>query len=69
MSFFKNLFGRRSRRFNLFRRRSHRFADNINPRTGGIALGAMATLAAPFVIRKLMARRAEQDQAGTATAY
>jgi hypothetical protein len=69
MSFLNHLFGRRSRRFGVFGRRSHRFADNLNARNGGIALGALATLAVPFVIRKLMARRAAEEQYGTATAY
>lgn len=71
MSFLKNLFDRRSSRFNIFARRSSRFADRMTPRNGGIALGTIATLAAPFVVRKLMARRAAAKAAeyGTATAY
>jgi hypothetical protein len=54
MSLLNNLFGRRHRRFGGFGRRSH----HLDRRSGGMALGSIAALAAPFVIRKLRQRRA-----------
>lgn len=69
MSFFNKLFGRRSRGFNPFRSRSRRIADTLNAHRGGIALGTAAALAAPFVIRELIARRAARADTGIATAY
>jgi hypothetical protein len=53
-SFLRNLFGRPSRfsRFGFGRQ------PYVTPRRGGIGLGALAALAAPFIIRKLRARRA-----------
>jgi hypothetical protein len=38
-------------------------ANAINTHRRSSALGAVAAIAAPFVIRKLMARRAQQQQA------
>jgi hypothetical protein len=59
MSLFRNLFGRRSRGFNPFARFSRpSFPHNVNRRQGGMALGALTALAAPFIVRKLRARRA-----------
>jgi hypothetical protein len=55
MGFLSNIFGRRSR-FGFFNRRQERNA--LMRRRGGIGLGAVLSLAAPFVIRRLMARRA-----------
>lgn len=52
MSFFSNLFGRPSR-FNIFNRRS----PVVTPRRAGMGFGTLAAIAAPFVLRKLMARR------------
>ncbi len=35
----------------------------VTPRRAGLGLGTLASIAAPFVIRKLMARRAAAQQA------
>jgi hypothetical protein len=49
-----------------FLRRRSRFgrfgelAGRVGPRRGGFALGGLLSLALPFVIRKLMARRADR---------
>lgn len=56
MKFFNNLFGRRSRGFGRFNRRSSHAFDR---RRGGMALGGLLTLAAPFIIRKVMNRRSQ----------
>ncbi len=61
MKFFNNLFGRRSRRFGRFSRRTSYALDR---RRGGMALGTLVTLAAPFIIRKLMARRSQRVYGG-----
>ncbi|MDQ3366992.1 MAG: hypothetical protein M3680_16335 [Myxococcota bacterium] len=42
------------------RRRRGGMANTMNTHRGASALGAIATLAAPFVIRKLQARRAQR---------
>jgi hypothetical protein len=34
-------------------------AGRVGPKRGGIALGSLLTLAIPFIIRKVRARRAE----------
>lgn len=52
MDLLRNLFGRRRSRFSRFRR-----SNALTIRRGGIGLGALAMLAAPFVIRKVRARR------------
>jgi hypothetical protein len=61
-----NLFmGRRRPGFlGLFdRRRRGGIVNGVNNHRGMSALGTVATIAAPFVIRKLMARRAQNAQA------
>jgi hypothetical protein len=60
MKFFNNLFGRRSRGFG---RRSRRNRYALDRRRGGMALGTLMTLAAPFIIRKVMNRRSERAAA------
>ena len=62
MSLFKNLFAPRSRGWNPFARRTTFAQDHRR----GMALGTLASLAAPFIIRKLMARR---QQRGFGPAY
>jgi hypothetical protein len=57
MTLLRNLFGHRSRGFGPFRRRSRGL--ELNRRNGGITLGTIAMLAAPFIVRKLKARRAQ----------
>jgi hypothetical protein len=54
MAMLRNLFGRPSRfaRFGIGRQ------PLVTPRRGGIGLGALAALAAPFIIRRMRARRA-----------
>jgi hypothetical protein len=52
--------GRRNGLFgNLFGRRR----SAVTPARAGLGLGTLASIAAPFVIRKLMARRAAAQQA------
>jgi hypothetical protein len=63
LSFIKNLFGQRQRS-GFFRRE----APMSNGRRGGIALGTLATIAAPFVIRKLRSRMAERRDAAPVSA-
>jgi hypothetical protein len=47
----------------LFDRRRHGGAANtVNAHRGASALGAIATIAAPFVIKKLMAMREQRAQ-------
>jgi hypothetical protein len=62
LSLFRNLFGRPSR----FRRFGFGRDPVVTPRRGGVALGSLAALAVPFIIRKLMARRAERPITGPA---
>ncbi|HUS28797.1 MAG TPA: hypothetical protein VMZ53_09810 [Kofleriaceae bacterium] len=50
-----NLFGRRSSRFNRF---GFGRQPLLTPRRGGIGLGTLAAVAAPYIIRKVMQRRA-----------
>jgi len=52
-NFIRNMFDRRSNRFGLFGNRR----SALTPKRGGIALGTLASIAAPFIIRKVMARR------------
>lgn len=52
---------RRSGLAGLFsQRRQGGMANAMNTHRGASALGTLATLAAPFVIRKIMARRSER---------
>ena len=58
MSLLRNLFGRRRSRFSnfpLFRRRQQ---HALTPKRGGIAMGTLLSLAAPFIVRKIQQRRA-----------
>lgn len=55
-----NLFGRRQSRFGAFRNRTGNFARSIGPRRGGIGLGALASIAAPFIINRMRQRRAQR---------
>jgi hypothetical protein len=57
MRLLNNLFRRRSRDFGLFRRRT---SYELDRKRSGIALGTLASLAMPFIIRKLMARRTQR---------
>jgi hypothetical protein len=63
MSLFSNLFGRRSRRRGLFGRRSNNFGRTIGNHRRGLALGTLASIAAPFIVRKLMVRRQQRAYA------
>jgi hypothetical protein len=56
----RNLFGRRSRGFNPFQRRQSALGRTVGEHRGSMALGTLASIAAPFVIRKLMQRRAQR---------
>jgi len=57
MSLLGNLFGRRRTSFcdDLFARRQ----SMVTPRRAGMGLGTLAAIAAPFVLRRLRARRAQ----------
>jgi hypothetical protein len=59
-SLLSSLFGRRSRRTGLFGRRSNNVGRTIGNHPRGIALGTLASIAAPFIARKLMARRQQR---------
>jgi hypothetical protein len=64
MQIFRMLFGGRSRGIGgLLGRRQPGLAQQVGARRGGMALGTIATIAAPFVIRKLMERRAQRQPA------
>jgi hypothetical protein len=65
LNLLRNLFGRRQSRFGGFGRRQNAL---VTPRRGGMALGTLASIAAPFIIRKMRARRAERTY-GSAGAY
>jgi hypothetical protein len=54
LSILSRIFGRPS----FFNRLGLGRAPLVTPKRGGIGLGTLAALAAPFVIRRLMARRA-----------
>lgn len=55
---------RRTGLMGLFDRRRHGgVANGLNTHRGASALGTIATIAAPFVIRKLMERRAQPARA------
>jgi hypothetical protein len=43
-----------------FRGRTSALAHRVGGRRGGLALGSLAAIAAPFVLRKLQARRAQR---------
>ena len=61
LQFLANLFlgRRRSGVLGLFNRnRQGGIANGVNNHRGATAVGTLATIAAPFLIRKLMARRA-----------
>lgn len=67
MSFLENLFGRRSRGFGRFGRsgrRQNALTRTFGNRRGGMALGTLAAIAAPFIMRKLRHRRAEHAYSG-----
>jgi hypothetical protein len=66
LSMLANMFlgRRRNGLAGLFDRRRHGgVANAVNQHRGASALGTIATIAAPFVIRKLMARRAQRAAA------
>jgi hypothetical protein len=66
LNLLSNLFlgRRRTGLAGLFDRRRHGGAMNaMNTHRGASALGTLATLAAPYLIRKLMARRAQPARA------
>lgn len=54
LALFRDLFGRRRSRFPLFRRNQ----PVVTPKRGGMAVGTLAAIALPFIVRKLRARRA-----------
>jgi hypothetical protein len=62
MSFLKNLFARRPSRF-------ERFRGGVNNHRGGVALGALASIAAPFVIKKVRTRMAQRQAQPQGAAY
>ncbi len=69
LSTLANMFlgSRRSGLAGLFdRRRQGGVANALNTHRGASALGTIATIAAPFVIRKLMARRDQRAAAAHA---
>ena len=57
MKFFNNLFGGRNTGF--FGRRRE---PAVTPRRGGMALGTLAAIAAPFLIKRWRANRAQNAQ-------
>ena len=62
LNFLRNLFpflDRRSR-FARFSDRTGALARRVGPRRGGIALGALASLATPFIIRRIRNRQAQR---------
>jgi hypothetical protein len=59
----KTIFGNMGRRNGLFGNLFGRRRSAVTPARAGIGLGTLASIAAPFVIRKLMARRAAAQQA------
>jgi len=61
LNLLRALFLGRSRGFGPFKRRVD---PVVTPRRGGMALGTIATLLAPFLLRKLSARRAERARMG-----
>ncbi len=58
--FLLNLFARRPSRFDRFRNGTSSLAHRVGTRRGGMAL-TLASLAAPFVIKKLRARMAQRQ--------
>jgi hypothetical protein len=58
LSFLRNLFGHRPTRFERFRTGA---GSMMHGRRGGMALGTLATIAAPFIIRKLKGRMAQRQ--------
>ncbi len=74
MAFLRNLLPfldrRSSSRFSRLGNRTSALAHRVGTkRNGGIALGTLFSLAAPFVIRRLMARRRQRNMQQTAPAY
>jgi hypothetical protein len=62
MNFLRNLFpflDRRSR-FARLQDRGGAFARRVGPRRGGLALGTLASIAAPFIIRRFRNRQAQR---------
>lgn len=53
----------------FFRKKTSRFgrvgqlAGRVGPKRGGMAMGALLSIAAPFIFRKLSARRAQRNVA------
>jgi hypothetical protein len=66
LNLIRNFFAPRQRGFHPFRRRQTGLAHTMGAHRGGVALGTLATVAAPFIVRKLMARRAARNYASTA---
>jgi hypothetical protein len=62
MSLLNNLFGRRSRGFGRFGRRHRGMAHNLGGRRGGMELGTIAAIAAPFIMRKMRSRHMQRAQ-------
>jgi hypothetical protein len=69
LAFLRNLFGHRPSRFERFRTGSTSLAHRVGGRRGGIALGTLATIAAPFIIKKIRARMAQRQGASQSAAY
>lgn len=64
LSMLRNLFGSRSRGFNPFGRRRHGIGRTINDHRGGAALGSIAALAVPFLVRHLRSRHSQRATMG-----
>ena len=60
LNLFRNTFAPRR---SIFDRLLGRRRSAVTPARAGIGVGTLASIAAPFVIRKLMARRAAAQQA------
>lgn len=41
--------------------RARQLAGRVGPKRGGIAMGALLSLAIPFIVKKIRARRAARD--------
>jgi hypothetical protein len=64
MGFLRNLLPflnrRRASRASRFGNRTSALAHRVGGKRGGIAMGSLLSLAAPFIIKRVMARRADK---------
>jgi len=65
LTILKSLFGRRTSGFGPFKKSSAPLGLDRQS-GGGVMLGSLVSLLAPYVVRKLMDRRAQRAQAATA---